>query len=217
MHLGERGGGERLGVDVREYLGERPSELALDVRPERVPRTRRHAIVEPSEPPDEGRGQHVGARTRYLTDLDEQPGQLDAQVMQRRRRPVVCPLPIRRRRLVPEPLAEAQPLVPPECRPHRPSDPENSIDGVRREHTCPLRLPYQYPSLEERFTFPRPETSSRVGADNETGPGGNSQRVAAAGEAGAACVPEAAKVPTATCPRRDLGGRRSCSGTPPPA
>jgi hypothetical protein len=81
VHLRKRRRGERRLLHRGEHLVERPAELALDPAPDLDERTRWDGVVEAAESADEGLGENVGARTDDLTQLDEEPGQVDAEVV----------------------------------------------------------------------------------------------------------------------------------------
>ncbi len=80
VHLGDRGGRDRLGVEAGELLGHRPAERGFqhlaDVRPRHLGRV----ILKPAQLADELRRQQVPPRGKHLPELDEgDPAVLEGQ------------------------------------------------------------------------------------------------------------------------------------------
>src|SRR5262249_58771277 len=111
MHRGQGGGRERRLVHMEEDLAERPAQLALDLALHLGERSRRNGVVEAPEPLDEGSGEVVRARAHYLAELDEESGEVDAEVVQPERDVIVHALPDLGRRGAAEPFAQIEPAV----------------------------------------------------------------------------------------------------------
>ena len=76
MDLGERGGADRLGGDPGEDLGERASEILLDLAHDVREALRRHLVLEPGELLGDLRRQDVHPGGEELAELDEHAAHL---------------------------------------------------------------------------------------------------------------------------------------------
>ena len=81
VHLGDRGGGQRLRLDRGEDLVDRPAELGGEHRLHLRPRRRRGLVLQPAQLVDELGRQQVAPGGQHLAELDEG----DAALVQRRR------------------------------------------------------------------------------------------------------------------------------------
>ena len=71
VHLGHRGGGEGVGLEVREHLVHRPAQGGLDAAHRFVRREGRHGVLQLRELVGDVVGQQVAARGQHLPELDE--------------------------------------------------------------------------------------------------------------------------------------------------
>ncbi len=134
VNLRQRRGRERRLVHLREHLVERPTQLALDPAPYLREGTRRDGVVEACQAADERLSEDVGARADDLAQLDEEPGQVNAQVVEATRRAVVDARPGGRRRRAAEPLAQQEPAVGEDGRERHAGDAQHAIDCEAAEH-----------------------------------------------------------------------------------
>src|SRR5262249_47273425 len=74
-------------------------------------RSRRNGVVEAPEPVDEGSGEVVRACAHHLAELDEESGEVDAEVVQPERDVIVHALPDLGRRGAAEPFAQIEPAI----------------------------------------------------------------------------------------------------------
>lgn len=134
MNLRERGGRERALCDAREHLAERPAELALDPAAHLGERPGRHGIVEAREALDERRREDVGARTDDLAELDEEAGEVDAEIVEAAGGAFVNAGPGRRRSGAAEPRAKNEPAVGGDRRYRHRGDPEHPVQAHATQH-----------------------------------------------------------------------------------
>ncbi|MOA08739.1 hypothetical protein D3C78_1285300 [compost metagenome] len=71
MHLGHRGGGQRLALEAAEHLVDGRAELLLDQRHRLLGRERRHLVLQVRQLVGDVRRQQVAAGGQQLAELDE--------------------------------------------------------------------------------------------------------------------------------------------------
>ena len=76
MHLADRRGGDRLGLELHEQALQRLTELLLDHLLGLCERKRRHVVLETAELDDDVGRQHVGPHRQQLPELDERRAEL---------------------------------------------------------------------------------------------------------------------------------------------
>src|SRR5690606_30392130 len=138
MHLGDRRGGERLALEMREYLGDRTVERTLEQRERDVRRERRHLVLELRELVRELGRQQVAARRHGLAELHvDRPELLERE---------------------PEPLPErprldrrpGQELLQPRERPEQVGVPDDLVEPVAEQRPLDAQESERQPQAAER-------------------------------------------------------------------
>src|SRR5690606_24104473 len=138
MHLGDRRGGERLALEMREDLGDRTVERTLEQRERDVRRERRHLVLELRELVRELGRQQVAARRHGLAELHvDRPELLERE---------------------PEPLPErprldrrpGQELLQPRERPEQVGVPDDLVEPVAEQRPLDAQESERQPQAAER-------------------------------------------------------------------